>query len=237
MLKKLARTLGLTSLLLSVTSQALPIVEADAFAVGDNKAALETSTGLVWMDFGVNLNQDFTSEMLFTNIMNNLSSTYKGWRLATETEVTHLWFSLFGSQVIPVSNTTPNEYNLQDWDGDLLIHFQAITDVFGYTWDGLASINPTGEEGAGVDYLNRAAIGHFYTAGGNLGSFRLFTPHPDAAVSLSHTTLNTKDLVPLEFAYGAMLVKDSASSVPEPSSVLLMLLAMAAMAFQNRRAS
>lgn len=45
MLKKLARTLSLASLLLSASSQALPIVQADAFVAGDNKAALETSTG------------------------------------------------------------------------------------------------------------------------------------------------------------------------------------------------
>lgn len=232
MLKKFASTLALTTLFFSTTSQALPIVQADAFTVGDGKAALETNTGLVWMDFGVNLNHDFTSEMLFTSIVNNLNTTYKGWRLASEAEVTQLWFSLFGSQVIPVSNTSPHEYSLEDWDGVLLPHFQEIADVFGYTWDGLAYINPTGQEGASMEYINKAAIAHFYTADGNLGSFKFFTPHSGAGVNLSHTTLNTNDLVPLEFAYGAMLVKDT--SVPEPSAFILLALGLLGLGIARR---
>lgn len=231
MLKKMAGTLALTTLL-SATSQALPIVQADAFTADDNKAVLETNTGLVWMDFGVNLTRDFTSDMLLPNIVNNLSTTYKGWRLASEAEVNHLWFSLFGSQVIPVSNTGPHEYNLEDWDGVLLPHFQEIADVFGYTWDGLASINPTGQEGASIDYINKAAIAHFYTADGNLGSFKFFTPHSGAGVNLSHTTLNTNDLVPREFAYGAMLVKDT--SVPEPSAFILLSLGLLGLGIARR---
>ncbi|MDO8344934.1 MAG: PEP-CTERM sorting domain-containing protein [Cellvibrio sp.] len=232
MFKKIAKCVALITVFSAATAQALPIVQADAFSSGDNKAALETSTGLVWMDFGVNLNQNFTSEMLFTNIVNNLSTTYKGWRLASEAEVTHLWFSLFGSQVIPVSNTNPHEYNLEDWDGLLLPHFQDIADVFGYTWDGLAYINPTGQEGTSVEYINRSAMAHFYTAGGNLGSFKLFTPLSGAGVNLSHTTLNTNDLVPLEFAYGAMLVKDA--SVPEPSAFILLSLGLLGLGIGRR---
>lgn len=230
MLKKFASTLALTTLFFSATSQALPIVQADAFTVGDGKAALETNTGLVWMDFGVNLNQDFTSEMLFTSIVNNLNTTYKGWRLASEAEVTHLWFSLFGSQVIPASNSDPHEYRLEDWDGVLLPHFQEIADVFGYTWDGIAFTNQTGLEGAGEMFTTKSAIAHFYNDDGGLGSFFFYTPH--TGVHLSFTMLNTNDLVPHEFAYGAMLVKDT--SVPEPSAFILLSLGLLGLGIARR---
>lgn len=233
MLKKFASILTLTTLFFSATSQALPIVQADAFTIGDGKAVLETSTGLVWMDFGVNLNQNFTSEMLFTNVVNNLSTTYKGWRLASETEVTHLWFSLFGSQEIPVSTSNPDEYYLLDWDGVLLPRFQDIADVFGYTWDGLSYINPTGEEGASIEFFNKAAIAHFYTAGGNLGSFSFYTPHSGAGVNVSSAWLTVNDAYPREIAYGAMLVKDT--SVPEPSTFILLSLSLLGLGVARRR--
>ncbi|WP_191968517.1 PEP-CTERM sorting domain-containing protein [Cellvibrio sp. KY-GH-1] len=232
MLKKLARTLGLATLLLSATTQALPIVQADAFTAGDNKAVLETSTGLVWMDFGITVTKDYTSDMLFTNLVKNLGTTYKGWRLASEAEVTHLWFSLFGSQGIPVSTSNPDEYSLQDWDGVLLPRFQDIADVFGYTFDGLSYINPTGEEGASIEFLNKAAIAHFYTASGKLGSFIFLTPHSGAGVNISNAWLTVNDAFPREIAYGAMLVKDT--SVPEPSTFILLSLGLLGLGIARR---
>lgn len=230
MLKKIAKCVAVISFFAATTAHALPIVQADAFSAGDNKAALETSTGLIWMDFGVNANRDFTSEMLFADIVSDLNTTYEGWRLASETEVTNLWFSLFGSQVIPVSNPDPHEYRLGDWDGVLLPYFHDITDVFGYTWDSTASTNRTGLDGEGETFTIKSATAYFYTDADDLGSFHFFTPH--TGVHLSTTSLNLQDSIPLTYVYGAMLVKDA--SVHEPSSFILISLCLLGLGISRR---
>ena len=70
---------------------ALPITNADAFIEGDKKAVLELSSGLVWLDIGIN------HEQSFDDIQANMTNPLSEWRLATETEVLGLWHKLFGS--------------------------------------------------------------------------------------------------------------------------------------------
>lgn len=225
MLKKLARTLGLTSLLLSVTSQALPIVEADAFAVGDNKAALETSTGLVWMDFGVN------SHLSYDHVRYLLHTEYAGWRLPTAAEVDHLWTALFGG--LPEWNRFNPGFGLMESmaQDDYL---DSIFAVFGNNADSYFETRDS--DGNVIDsWTAKSMFAVFEKEPGVSGFARAESPydsvHPSTAMYLEMQGVDVSGW------FGTFLVKDSASSVPEPSSVLLMLLAMAAMAFRNRRAS
>lgn len=229
MKKMISGILAAVSFTAAANTYALPIVQADAFATGDGKAALETSTGLVWMDFGINSNEAFASEMQFTNIVNNLSSNYKGWRLASEKEVTHLWFSLFDNQAVPVENAGNGESRLNDSDSALLPYFQEIADVFGYTWKGSAYINKTGEEGQSEFFYTKAANGYFYTDNAEVGRFSFFTPY--TGVYPSWTSLETHGQA-APWIYGAMLVKDT--SVPEPSSILLLCLGLFGLRFVRR---
>lgn len=92
MLKKIAKYAALVTVMSAATAQALPIIEADAFTVGDNQAMQDTTSGLVWMDHGVN------SSKSFNQVVNELDTTYKGWRLPTEQEVVGLYTTLFAHQ-------------------------------------------------------------------------------------------------------------------------------------------
>lgn len=94
MLKILLRSATTLLLFTSLSAKALPIVEADAFTAGDNKAALETATGLTWLDYGVNSGKSYNT------VVSELDTVYAGWRLPTQAEVVNLWTSLFGSEQI-----------------------------------------------------------------------------------------------------------------------------------------
>lgn len=60
------------------------LVEADWQNVGDNKAVLDTTSGLTWLDF--------TETHFYTrgDLLNDLSSVFSGWRLPTVNEVSSL---------------------------------------------------------------------------------------------------------------------------------------------------
>lgn len=77
----------------SPQSLPLPLSKADAFSAGDGKAVRDINTNLIWLNFGINNGDSFNQ------VMSELNTTYKGWRLPTEQEVRDLWGSLFASNV------------------------------------------------------------------------------------------------------------------------------------------
>lgn len=101
--------------LAAASAHALPIQNADAFENGDQLAAYDPSTGITWMDFGVNNGNSFNT------VIDALNTVYEGWRLPTETEVRDLWgklaasvidnnyeiFSLFGANKVPSKDHLP----------------------------------------------------------------------------------------------------------------------------------
>ena len=212
MIKKLASALGLASILLSASAQALPIVQADAFTAGDNKAALETSTGLVWMDFGVNQHQTYSE------IGASLHTTYSGWRFATISEIDHLWTSLF--EDLP-------EWNRIDQNAGFLTttehddYFNSITEVFGVTWyDGVRS--NTDEFGNVDSWLNKTLFAPFSDGVSVSGLIYLFIPYDDIHPNeVYYWVIPGYDVT---YPEGALLVKDTSVSVPEPTSLMLLIL-------------
>lgn len=129
---------------------------------------------------------------------------------------------------LPVSNLNAHGYNLSDWDGVLLSHFHDIVDVFGYTWDSVAYTNKTGEPGESDMFATKSGMAHFYTANNGIGYVHFFTPH--SGVHLSTTTIDLNDSP--NYAYGAMLVKDT--SVPEPSAFILLSLGLLGLRIARR---
>ncbi len=221
MLKNLACTLGLTALLLSTTSQALPIVEADAFEIGDNKAVLETSTGLVWMDFGVN--DDYT----YSEVVSLLSTEFAGWRLPSAFEVLHLWNNLF--------RDLPEWY--QSTVGSLTAGFSApagkyeslftqIYTLFGQTPDSSTLIYD--QDGNLIEsWTFKSAFGIFMADADTSGFVHLKNPYSD---SYSDAAMYMEmDGIDISNWYGALLVKDGRVSVPEPAAPMLALLGLMAL--------
>ena len=72
-----------------IHTHTFPIIQADAFVMGDGKAVKDKETGLIWLDFGIN------RAVSFNDVLKQLNTIYKGWRLPTESEVRHLWSRLF----------------------------------------------------------------------------------------------------------------------------------------------
>lgn len=226
MLKKLARILGLSSLLLSATTQALPIVQADAFITGDNKAALETSTGLVWMDFGVN------NHYSYTQVVGLLSTEYAGWRLPTYTEVNHLWVSLFDDLPEWFQSTAVAEpYSftagfLNSPAGKYESYFNQIYEIFGQGPDSRSEVYD--EHGNLVEsWTSKSAFGIFMKDAETSGYVHLENPYSDAYPdSASYVEMYLTDI---SYWHSTLLVKDDRASVPEPSAPMLALLGLMAL--------
>lgn len=217
MIKNLSKPLLLLFLLFSVTSQALPILQADAFTEGDNEAALEIDTGLIWMDFGVN------SHRPYSDIVASLSSDYVGWRLPNTLEVKHLWLGIFGG--------------LPEWQPWNIMHsmdhdayFNQVSNVLGTNGDGY---NSEGDgNGNYEEWLVKTMFGVFESSPGTFGFIAAWIPYDE---------IHTNDAMFLEAVgnldtnwYGALLVKDNVA-VPEPGALSLLLLGLLGVAIKRIR--
>jgi len=222
MLKKITRVLGLIALLTSVTTQALPIVQADAFLIGDNKAALETNTGLIWMDFGVN------SHLSYNQVRDLLPTEYTGWRLPNVTEVGHLWTSLFAD--LPEWNRSSPGFGSLGTSSHT-DYFNSIFDVFGQNPD--------------TTFFTLDADGNMLESWTVKNLFAVFMEESGASgyvsMSVPYDPIYPNTALYMEFDsdvsgwFSAMLVKDTAATVTEPGSLFLALLAMVALVVRNRR--
>lgn len=238
MLKKIAKSIVLISFFCTAATQALPIVQADAFSVGDNKAALETSTGLVWMDFGVN------SHRTFSDVMSSLDTDYAGWRLPTIAEVDHLWTGLMGDLVqwnrwgpkfamFTLVDNNPFGLPVTEYDD----YLNNIFDVFGFSSEGTGEI--TSYEGdvliSRTIYDYRSAFAVFSDAGEN-GFVVLNLPINSTVDRSSVFTYdgNISLLQDISLQYGTLLVKDSAT-VSEPTSLMLLILGLMGLVARNAR--
>jgi len=222
MLKKITRVLGLIALLTSVTTQALPIVQADAFLIGDNKAALETNTGLIWMDFGVN------SHLSYNQVRDLLPTEYTGWRLPNVAEVDHLWTSLFAD--LPEWNRfgtgfgTLTSFSHTDY-------FDSIFSVFGQNLD--ATYFTVDEEGNPLEsWTVKSLFGVFMDEAGTSGYVSMGRPYD---LTYPNTTIYLEFNTDVSGWFSTLLVKDSSSTVSEPSPLILALLAIAALLLRARR--
>jgi len=226
MLKKLARVMGLSGLLLSATTQALPIVQADAFIAGDNKAALETATGLVWMDFGVN------NHYSYTQVVGLLSTEYAGWRLPTANEVNHLWVSLFDG--LPEWFQSTAEAGSLSFTAGFLNSpagkyedlFNQIYEILGQGPDSRSEVYD--EHGNLVEsWTSKSAFGIFMKDADTSGFVHLENPYSNAySDSAMYVEMYLTDI---SYWHGTLLVKDDRVSVPEPAAPMLALLGLMAL--------
>ena len=90
-------------------ANSITIENMDAFHENDKLALRDVDTGLIWLDFGVNNGESINS------VVNNLTSTYSGWRLPTEAEVVGFWERLAVSDLTGIfdfwgANKTPSDH-------------------------------------------------------------------------------------------------------------------------------
>nr|AAP70382.1 Uvs113 [uncultured bacterium] len=195
-----------------MTAQALPIIEADAFTTGDNKAILETDTGLVWMDFGVN------SHLSYEHVRYLLPTEFSGWRLPTAREVDHLWTALFSG--LPEWNRYGQSFgSLNSLTQD--DYFASIFAIFGQSPDGNFSLRD--DEGNVLDaWTTKSLFGVFKDESGVSGFVSADSPYDDIHYSSAIYIEN----VDVSGWFGTLLVKDTPSTVPEPISFTLLLIGL-----------
>jgi hypothetical protein len=216
------RLVALATLVTAASTQALPIVEADAFTVGDNKAVKDTTSGLIWLDFGITNNQSYNQ------IVSQLGTTYAGWRLPTEAEVKGLWSNLFSAS----DNWQPNYFGA-GWS--LLMEnstvVSTVQNIFGsnntITYDDGAAIHVQSLS-SGLFKGSDGGLKYAYMADEKVDSYGIDEKVDSYGIEASFTQVygpNANYVGYLDATYkeySTLLVKGT--SVPEPSSLILIVL-------------
>jgi len=168
----------------------------------DNNSFIDETTGLEWMDFGVN------NSHTFDQVKGLLSTTYAGWTLATQTEVLTLWHNAFADDATTISISDSGaryaDYRVFTTVGRLAYKDIYVKmgdrkyDMLGWFEDDTGSLSYTYYNVSGIPTLNTLVYGR----GINYDAER------DKSGSANST----------------MLVRTSLESVPEPSTLAIFAL-------------
>lgn len=229
-MRNLFFSLFATTVLYSVNAHALPIENADAFVVGDGKAVYEKSSGLTWLDFGIN------TDMTLYWVKNQLDSEpYAGWRLPTEAEVLHLFKALLPEFSVP--DTLPPKAYGPDAVPET-ISDQIQSEDFSPRWNDIYSIwgvndaRPNVGEGNGHQFFSYSTVGLFLGNNGFVYSVGLHefifgaetVPGSHYYGQISQYVISDVYRYYSDPAASTLLVRDTPITVPEPGLMALFLL-------------
>jgi hypothetical protein len=99
--KRVLAAVALLCAMLPHTGAQAGFVHTDWLATGDSRAVLHQETGIEWMRFSTNN----TLGKSFDQVVGLLGTTYAGWRLPTEAEVSTMMSGLYGGLAINFSFT------------------------------------------------------------------------------------------------------------------------------------
>lgn len=147
-----------------VTAQAqAELVASDWLVAGDQRATLDTASGLEWLD----LNETFG--LSFNEVQSQLDSTFAGWRLPTAAEVDALMTGQFG----PLA-TGPNVS--AGWQSSAIQQWQSLMGETGFAFNGLhldhgnrliySGVDPRGIAGGDIMYFDNRWVLDFDTVYG-----------------------------------------------------------------------
>lgn len=201
-------------------AKALTIINADAFAPGDGKAIYDTTSGLTWLDFGIN------NGVPFYEVLDQLGvGQYAAWRLPTESEVLQLFNGLIAQLDIPDTATEEDTQAYVQVEG-----YDAVWSDIYALW-GVNDSRP--DEGDGI--YSFASAGLFLTNNGDLTAawLREFVfpvdiqqEQPYYVHILWFGLFRDRSYDP---DVSTLLVRDvPLVNVPEPAAVLLLFFGLAA---------
>lgn len=114
-MKRSLAALGLATALFGLSPAHAALVEAD-WQSGDQRAVLDTNTGLKWLDLAV------TDNVQYSTVVGLLNSTLSGWRLPTISEVQTMFANFFptlggtGTGAGSYNSATPVYTAAQAWE-------------------------------------------------------------------------------------------------------------------------
>ena len=185
-----------------------------------NGSFIDETTGLEWMDFGIN-NKD-TYEYVSSQL--DSGDEYEGWRLATKDDVYSMMANAFlglGARYENANNHLPGSVYVNDGEGiggSVLYHF---TDIMGYNRELNSGLSNEFQYSfglfSGTDGLSRIEM-HRMT-----GSYYDLAVNDDAFI-MDYTNYDSK-ATSTSSSYSTLLIKNSSvTSVPEPSTLAIFAL-------------
>tara|TARA_R110002012_G_scaffold69609_1_gene180096 strand:+ start:5116 stop:5790 length:675 start_codon:yes stop_codon:yes gene_type:complete len=182
-----------------------------------NDSFIDETTGLEWIDFGVNNNQSFN----YVSSQLGIGGEYEGWRLPTIEEVYAMWWNVadldnLEADVENIDRFDEGYFYTKDNNNNINTEsvFDDVFDIIGY--------NETQPYGGGETFK---AYG-FFEGTGSLSWIRYenFTLHPGVPDHLVlQDTQNIDSVRGLsDELYSTLLVRADVTSVPEPSSLAIL---------------
>ncbi|PKF61910.1 hypothetical protein CW745_07925 [Psychromonas sp. psych-6C06] len=214
--------LASSALLLSVTVQAVVITDTN------NNSFIDTSTGLEWMDFGINNGKSYN----YVASQLGQGGEYQGWSLASKDQVFTMWSNAFLGLGADYENR--NEYGIgqlyaKDGQGVNGSVFTELFDIMGK--------NTTKYEGTAIEH--NSSVGWFLGTDGlsNVHMLEwtgaLFDLYNNDVVNIyDNYNYSNSYTANGDSAQSTMLVK---RSVPAPT--MLAIFALALIGFSLRRAT
>ena len=171
-----------------------------------NSSFIDNTTGLEWMDFGIN------DEYSYNEVKALLSSTFLGWELATQSQVTMLFDNAFSEFSTPINDVYYYaDYRNSDSNNKEMLE---IFSMMGYSYDD-----------------NRGSLGWFEDDQGGLSYAHFYRGAPnDAGSTYQNAHIFGKAIEYGEYRtninsnYSTMLVRSRV--VPEPSTLAIFALGL-----------